>query len=126
MIRISEWRCVSRLVLHIQVEQHSRWLTVKLEEARACAKRSYDAAVELFAMLCGKFGLDPLADGVIVSHAEGHKRGIASNHGDSEHLWRQLGLPYSMDGFRRDVKAALWLKAVLPVMPIVKGCRRRN
>ena len=58
-------------------------------------------------MLCGKFGLDPLADGVIVSHAEGHKRGIASNHGDSEHLWRQLGLPYSMDGFRRDVKAAL-------------------
>ena len=55
----------------------------KLEEARACAKRSYDAAVELFAMLCGKFGLDPLADGVIVSHAEGHKRGIASNHGDS-------------------------------------------
>mgnify|MGYP007014489188 CR=1 FL=1 len=27
MIRISEWRCVSRLVLHIQVEQHSRWLT---------------------------------------------------------------------------------------------------
>ncbi len=79
----------------------------KLEEARACAKRSYDAAVELFAMLCGKFGLDPLADGVIVSHAEGHKRGIASNHGDSEHLWRQLGLPYSMDGFRRDVKAAL-------------------
>ena len=35
----------------------------KLEEVRACAKRSYDAAVELFAMLCGKFGLDPLADG---------------------------------------------------------------
>ena len=79
----------------------------RLEEAKACAKRSYDAAVELFAMLCGKFGLDSLADGVIVSHAEGHKKGIASNHGDPEHLWRQLGLPYSMDGFRRDVKVAL-------------------
>ncbi len=31
----------------------------------------------------------------------------ASNHGDSEHLWRQLGLPYSMDGVRRDVKDAV-------------------
>ena len=79
----------------------------KLEEARACAKRTYNAAVELFAMLCGKFGLNPLGDGVIVSHAEGYKRGIASNHGDPEHLWRQLGLPYTMDRFRRDVMAAM-------------------
>ncbi len=79
----------------------------KLEEARGCAKRTYDAAVELFAMLCGKFGLNPLDDGVIVSHAEGYKRGIASNHGDPEHLWRQLGLGYTMDGFRRDVKKAM-------------------
>lgn len=75
----------------------------KLEEARACAKRTYQAAVELFAMLCGEFGLNPLADGVVISHAEGYKREIASNHGDSEHLWRQLGLPYTMDRFRRDV-----------------------
>lgn len=79
----------------------------KLNEARACAKRTYDAAVELFAMLCGKFGLDSLGDGVIVSHAEGYKRGIASNHGDPEHLWRQLGLGYTMNGFRNDVKAAM-------------------
>ena len=79
----------------------------KLEEARACAKRTYQAAVELFAMLCGKFSLDPLADGVVISHAEGCRRGIASNHGDPEHLWRQLGLAYTMEGFRRDVKAAM-------------------
>lgn len=79
----------------------------KLEEARACAKRTYNAAVELFAMLCGKFGLNPLGDEVIVSHAEGYKRGIASDHGDPEHLWRQLGLGYTMDRFRRDVKAAM-------------------
>lgn len=79
----------------------------KLEEARACAKRTYNAAVELFAMLCGKFGLNPLGDGVIVSHAEGYKRGIASNHGDPEHLWRQLGIGYTMDGFRKDVKASM-------------------
>ena len=79
----------------------------KLEEAAACAERTYQAAVELFAMLCKKFSLDPLADGMVISHAEGHQRGIASNHGDPEHLWRQMGLAYTMDGFRRDVKAAM-------------------
>lgn len=76
-----------------------------LEEARACAQRTYNAAVELFAMLCEKFKLDPLKDGVIISHAEGSKRGVASNHGDPDHLWRQLGMSVSMDTFRKDVKA---------------------
>lgn len=76
-------------------------------EARAVAKRTYEAAVELFAMLCKEYDLNPLADGVIISHAEGHKRGIASNHGDPEHLWRQLDMGYTMDGFRKDVKATM-------------------
>lgn len=72
--------------------------------ARAVAERTYRAAVELFAMLCQKFGLDPLTDGVILSHKEGHARGIASNHGDPEHLWSQLGMGYTMDTFRKAVK----------------------
>lgn len=75
--------------------------------AKAVAKRTYETAVELFAMLCKKFRLDPLADGVIISHKEGHRRGVASNHGDPEHLWTQLGMGYTMDGFRRAVKAAV-------------------
>lgn len=75
--------------------------------AKAVAKRTYEAAVELFAMLCNKYGLDPLADGVIISHKEGHSRGIASNHGDPEHLWSQLGMEYTMDTFREAVKAAM-------------------
>lgn len=72
--------------------------------AKAVAKRTYAAAVELFAMLCKKFSLDPFADGVIISHKEGHSRGIASNHGDPEHLWSQLGMGYTMDTFRKAVK----------------------
>ncbi len=60
--------------------------------AKAVAKRTYEAAVELFANLCKKYGLDPLADGVVISHKEGCSRGIASNHGDPEHLWTQLGI----------------------------------
>ena len=75
--------------------------------AKAVAKRTYEAAVELFAYLCKKYGLNPLADGVIISHKEGHSRGIASNHGDPEHLWNGLGMGYTMDGFRKAVKKAM-------------------
>ena len=75
--------------------------------AKAAVKRTYEAAVDLFAFLCKEYKLDPLADGVIVSHKEGHKRGIASNHGDPEHLWEQLKTGYTMDGFRKAVKAAM-------------------
>jgi len=75
--------------------------------AKAVAERTYKAAVGLFAMLCNKYGLDPLADGVVISHREGHSRGIASNHGDPEHLWAQLGTGYTMDSFRKAVKAAM-------------------
>ena len=75
--------------------------------AKAVVKRTYEAAVELFAMLCGQYKLNPMADGVIISHREGHSRGIASNHGDPEHLWQGLGMGYTMDGFRRAVKAAM-------------------
>ena len=82
--------------------------------AKAVTQRTYQAAVELFAMLCRKFSLDPLGDGVIVSHKEGCKRGIASNHGDPEHLWTQLGLPYTMDTFRKAVKAAMGGGAAAP------------
>ena len=85
----------------------SNFTCSNLTEAKAVAERTYKAAVGLFAMLCKKYSLDPLADGVVISHREGHSRGIASNHGDPEHLWAQLGMGYTMDGFRRAVKAAV-------------------
>lgn len=75
--------------------------------ARAVAKRTYGAAVELFAFLCGKYGLNPMADGVVISHREGHGRGIASNHGDPEHFWNGLSMGYSMNGFRLAVREAM-------------------
>jgi hypothetical protein len=70
-------------------------------------KRTYDAAVELFAYLCKEYGLNPLGDGVILSHKEGYARGIATNHGDPEHLWNGLETGYTMNGFRNDVYAAM-------------------
>lgn len=75
--------------------------------AKEVAERTYRSAVELFAMLCKEYNLNPLEDGVIISHKEGHKRGVASNHGDPEHLWNQLGLGYTMDTFRQAVKAKM-------------------
>lgn len=60
-----------------------------------------DVAVKLFAYLCKKFYLNPLEDGVIISHKEGHARGVASNHGDIDH-WFKI-YKYSMNQFRLDV-----------------------
>ena len=75
--------------------------------AQAQARGTYQTAVQLFAQLCKEYGLNPMAHGVIISHHEGYLQGVASNHGDPEHLWKGLGLSYTMDGFRRDVKAAM-------------------
>lgn len=68
-------------------------------------KGTYAAAVELFAQLCAQFDLDPLSDGVIISHSEGRMRGVASAHADPEHLWKPFGL--TMYGFRQDVYKAM-------------------
>lgn len=69
---------------------------------------TYDAAVELFAQLCEQYALDPLEDGVIISHAEGAMRGVASHHADPTHLWHTFGL--TMDGFRKAVAEAMAAK----------------
>ena len=65
----------------------------------------YREAVELTAHLCGLYGLDPLADGVVICHSEGYRRGIASGHADVEHWFPRFGR--SMDDFRADVAAEL-------------------
>ena len=77
------------------------------EKALSQIKRTYETAVGLFAYLAESFNLDPLEDGVIVSHHEGHLRGLASDHEDPEHLWSGLDAPYSMDGFRKAVQDRL-------------------
>lgn len=60
-----------------------------------------DVAVELTAMLCKKFNLDPLADGVVICHQEGYLRGVASGHADIVHWWSKFG--YTMNDFREEV-----------------------
>lgn len=59
-------------------------------------------AVKLCAYLCGLYKL-PVES--IVSHAEAHKLGYASNHADCDHWLKRFG--NTMDDFRRWVKEAM-------------------
>lgn len=81
------------------------WRDLNPAATETHVRGTYAAAVELFAQLCTQYALDPLEDGVIISHAEGAARGIASAHADPTHLWRAFGL--TMDGFRKDVAAKM-------------------
>lgn len=62
----------------------------------------YTEAVELCVFLCKTYGL---TEKNIICHSEGHKQGIASNHGDVMHWFPKHGK--SMDTFRAEVKKLL-------------------
>lgn len=81
-------------------------------------KEVYAEAVELFAHLCKRYGLNPMKD--IIDHSEGRKKRIASNHGDVMHWFPIHGK--SMDTFRRDVQIRLLGKPVVtnPSKPSTK------
>lgn len=66
---------------------------------------TYKNAVAFFAYICNKYGFNPENSNVLMSHKEGNAKGIASNHGDPEHIWKKYGL--TMDQFRKDVKKAM-------------------
>ncbi len=72
----------------------------------------YANAVELTAELCKIYNLDPLEDGVVICHSEGHAGGIASNHADVMHWFPKHGK--SLDDFRRDVVKAMEPEAPKP------------
>ena len=75
----------------------------------------YKEALELCAMLCKAYKLDPMADGVIIGHYEGYKRGIASNHADPSYWFPKHGK--SMDSFRADVRRLMIGGAPEPEKP---------
>lgn len=63
---------------------------------------TYMNAVEFWAWACKEFGFDP---NDVISHHEGNVRGIASNHGDVEHIWNKFGL--TMNQFRKDIQTRM-------------------
>lgn len=97
--------CESGYIAYDNPNDYSKFSIKDKAKAQADCARAYNAAVELFAMICKQYNLNPMKD--IVSHYEGGKMGIASGHGDPEHYWKGLGMGYTMDGFRSDVKKAM-------------------
>lgn len=96
-------------------------ISIEICEDNLKDKKYFDAvykeAVELVAMLCKQYKLNPLADGVVICHSEGYKRGIASNHGDVMHWFPKHGK--SMDDFRADV-AKLVNPVSAPAVPLYR------
>lgn len=89
----------------IKYTSGANWKDIYPVNTKAHVLATYKTAVELFAHLCKLHKLEPLADGVIISHSEGYKRGIASGHADVEHLWSKFGL--TMAQFRKDIMAEM-------------------
>ncbi len=87
----------------IRYTSAANWVDLDPAATRSFVQRIYKGAVRLAAYLCRLYAFDPEGKDVIISHVEGHRMGIASNHADVEHLWDREGL--SMAQFRRDVAA---------------------
>lgn len=105
---VQAWHCGgSANSTHIGVEMTEPSAGMTRSEAAEQIAGTYRTVVELFAELCKQYELDPAQDGVIIGHAEGHRRGVASNHADPELLWRTYDMGYTMNGFRRDVAEAM-------------------
>lgn len=109
----------------IKYTSGTKFVCTDKAKATAVAQRTYDNAVLLFTHLCAKYKLNPMTD--IISHKEGAAKGIASSHSDPEHLWKQLGMGYTMNTFRKAVKttmdanASYKVKITASVLNVRKG-----
>lgn len=95
----------------IKYTSGASWRDLDPAKTKAHVMATYKVAVDLFAHLCKMYKLDPLANGVIISHSEGYKKGIASGHADVEHIWARYGM--SMVQFRKDIKASMGAESEL-------------
>lgn len=108
-------------------DSHSRILSCdNFEAGRDYVLKTYRNAVELFAKLCEFHGKDPLQLKTIVSHKEGHELGIATNHGDPDHLWKFFAPELNMDKFRADVAAEMHKKEETEVRYQTVGDMKRE
>ena len=89
---------------YIQFEMCEDGLTDK-----TYCKAVYDKAVEFCAYICKTYNISV---NNIVSHHEAGQRGMGSSHVDPDNWWGKHG--YTMDGFRKAVKAKL--NPPLPIM----------
>lgn len=92
---------------------------ISIECCRMLEDREYtdsvmNCLIEYCAYLCQQFHFDPLKDGVLIGHYEGHERGIASAHIDPSEWFPKYG--YTMDWIRREI-----YKRMLEMQSAIKG-----
>lgn len=76
------------------------------ENAKDYCRACYENAVGLLASLCKSYGWDP--ETAILTHGEITAKKLSqTTHIDPEHLWKGLGLPYSLSTLRKDVAAMM-------------------
>lgn len=68
--------------------------------------RMWAVVVDYCAYLCGRFGLDPMGEHVIIDHKTAHDLGWGSNHVDVTHWWPKYHGVY-LDDLRKAVKAKM-------------------
>ena len=77
-----------------------------LPAARAYAAACRENAVELLTALCRKYGWEP--ETAVWTHNELTVRKLSNtDHVDPEHLWKGLGLPYSLEALRAEIRKRL-------------------
>ena len=81
-----------------------------MRKNEAYFRKAFDKAVDLCVFLCREYGL---TEKVILSHQEGNRIGIASNHGDVGHWFPKHG--EDMDSFRKVVREKLQVDDELEV-----------
>lgn len=98
----------------------SQFKILNYECAFKAVDTAWNSAIELFAYLCREYGLNPQEDGVIISHKEGYDAGIASGHGDPDHLFKGLCIEkeYSMNQFRYAVNKLVKTSGPLTNIPV--------
>ena len=101
---------VGKDTLHAFQKREGSLLKYNPDNVKDYFQDVYSKAVWLCGEICGEKGFSVNSTNVL-SHSEGHKKGIASNHADCDHFFAPHGK--SMNDFRADVMTYISTK-VLP------------
>lgn len=92
---------VGKGTLHKLQERTGSYLKYNPDETKDYFENVYNKAVWTCSWVLDKLGTDTVNSKNVLSHNEGYKAGIASNHADVGHWWPEHGK--TMDDFRQDV-----------------------
>lgn len=93
---------VGKSTLHSLQSRNGSYLLYNNVQNQAYFEDVYTKAVITCAYILKQFNVQNIDKNNVLSHAEGYKLGIASNHADCDHLFKAHNK--TMDDFRNDVK----------------------